>query len=389
MQNPGESADPLRVLQIITSLSTGGAEVMLRNLLMSADRRAFEFRVVSLTSRSPVGDEIAALGIPVIALEARGGILLPGHLGQVLKLVREWRPAVIHAWMYHSNILAHLIRALARESHPALITSIRGSLNAPDAQGLGLKVIRWLDARLSRRSDRVLFNSVASVGQHAATGHAIHRAMVIPNGFDTGHFCPDSQDRLRLRCELGLSQALAVGMIGRFHPVKGHRQFLEAAARVAVREPASRFVLAGRGCDASNPELDRLIRRLGLAGRTLLLGERRDVVSLLRALDILVSPSLSEGFPNVVGEAMSCAVPVVVTDVGDGARLVGEAGRLVSPRDPGALAAAVLELAHLTPLQRSLVGEQGRARITAEYSLPAIALRYEALYQAVGRSRDD
>jgi len=108
--------------------------------------------------------------------------------------------------------------------------------------------------------------------------------------------------------------------------MKDHATFLEAAGAVAARRPDVHFVMAGRGVDPTNAALVAAVARRELAGRISLCGEVTDTASLFCALDVAVSASYSEAFPNVVGEAMACGVPCVVTDAGDSARIVGGAG---------------------------------------------------------------
>ena len=372
----------LRVLHIITSLSVGGAETALKELLAGIDRTRFDCRVVSLTTRAPVGDEIEALGIPVVALGGRSGLLTPAQLVWLVALARRWKPGLIHGWMYHSNLLARCLRPLCRP-RPGLIISIRGALDAPDQQKRALRWVRRLDARCSRAADAVLFNSAVSARQHVAQGYDSRNLTLIPNGFDVRRFRPDPVAREAARRGLGVDGEPLVGLVGRFNPIKGQRVFVEAAGLVAAEVRGVRFAMAGRGCDESNAELRSWIDACGLDGRVSLLGERRDILPLHQALDVCVCASLSESFPNAIGEAMSCAVPAVVTDVGDCAALVGDTGRIVPARDPRSLAEGILSLLRLPAAQRRAMGEAARARIIAQFSSERVIARHQQLYESV------
>jgi glycosyltransferase involved in cell wall biosynthesis len=207
---------------------------------------------------------------------------------------------------------------------------------------------------------------------------------VIGNGFDLLQFAPNDVARHRVRAELGVApETPLVGIVGRDHPVKDHAGFLRAAAVVLRSIPEATFVLAGRDVDGRNARLVSLVADLGIGDRVRLLGERRDVPALMTALDVVVSSSWTEAFPNVVGEAMACGVSCVVTDVGDSAWIVGETGRVVRPRDPGALAAAVQGVLTLEPSARRMLGLAARRRVEREFSLGAVADRYEDLYRSV------
>jgi glycosyltransferase involved in cell wall biosynthesis len=175
-------------------------------------------------------------------------------------------------------------------------------------------------------------------------------------------------------------------LVARFDPLKDHRTFLRAAAMLRERWPDAHFVLVGQGVTESNEVLRETIAANGLRDRVHLLGERSDIPTLTAAFDIATCSSYGESFPNAVGEAMACAVPCVVTDVGDAKRIVGETGLVVSPRNAPALAAAWGELLELGAEGRQELGRQARDRIETNYGLDAIVRQYEALYARLARS---
>lgn len=361
---------------------------MLKNVVLSIEPARVESCVLSLTTHSPIGDDLRDRGISVAALGGRHGWLSMGQVRSLRKSVAGWRPDIVHGWMYHANLASRFAVWGARGRRPALITSVRGALNAPERQKLALRTIRRVDALLSDKSDSIIFNSAVSAAQHVAMGYASRRIVVIPNGFDLRQFCPSEASRQRIRTSLGLGDGLLVGLVGRFNALKGHREFLEAARLVAARVPDVRFILVGKGCDSENPSLRQWIRNGGLENLVVLLGERRDVPAIDAALDVVVSASVSESFPNSVGEAMACGVPAVVTDVGDCRELVGDGGLVVPPRNPSALADAIVALAERGTAWRRQMGERGRRRVASLYALPAIADRYAMLYEEIAGRRD-
>ena len=372
----------MKVLHVITSLSVGGAETMLRNVALGLDRARYQSQVLSLTGKEPIGLDLERGGVAVTALHGRGGLLSPGQLATARRALDAWQPDVIHAWMYHANVVAQWLAGRQRvPRRPALITSVRGALNAPRSQKRMLRLVRRVDALLSKRAAAILFNSNVAARQHIALGYAQERVVVVPNGFDTERFRPRPELRARLRTDLQLASRVAVGVVARFDPLKGHHLFLRAAAEAARRREDCTFVLIGRGCDADNATLQGWIAQLALGDRVRLLGERSDVAELVNALDCVVCPSLSESFPNAVGEAMACAVPCIVTDVGDCAHLVGDAGWIVPPQDCAALAGAIERVAALSEQERQVMGNRARARIEAQFALDAIVAQYAAVYE--------
>jgi glycosyltransferase involved in cell wall biosynthesis len=212
--------------------------------------------------------------------------------------------------------------------------------------------------------------------------------LLIPNGFDLRAFGPNPEARAHFRTELGLDDhAIAVGMIGRFVPLKNHRMFLDAATSVGERCPSTRFVLAGAGVDGENAELAAWIGQTGLPDRFHLLGQRPDMPKLMAGLDLLAMPSRVEAFPMVLGEAMACGVPCIAADVGDAALIIGKTGRIVPPGDAMALAGALVDLASLPFEVRRSLGITARERIAERYDIETVAARYTDHWLALaGRS---
>jgi glycosyltransferase involved in cell wall biosynthesis len=171
--------------------------------------------------------------------------------------------------------------------------------------------------------------------------------------------------------------------VGRYHGKKGHGVFLEAAAYAMTERPDAHFLLAGRGVDGSNARLVARIADLGLGARVHLLGERLDLARVYSALDLLSTASFNEGSPGVVGEAMACGTPCVVTDVGDSARVVGDTGIVVPPREPAELARAWTKLLAMPADDRAALGRRARRRIEEHFSLAATARHYESVYESV------
>lgn len=382
------ASERMKVLHVITSLMTGGAEMMLQKLVGAVTDYGIEATVVSLTSMSRIGHELHQSGVPVVALGGKGGILLPHQVVSLLRVYRQVRPQIVHTWMYHANVVGHgLLRLGNRRDRPVLITSVRGALHAPEKQKPMLRLVRRIDARLSGMADSLVFNSHRAAEQHAAIGYAMRRATVIPNGFDTGKFRPSTEDGRRIRQELGCRDGFLIGLVARFDPLKDQSTFLKAAALVALRVPRCHFILAGRGCDLDNPKILNPIRELGLGDKVFALGERRDIPAIQASLDLAVCSSISESFPNAIGEAMASGVPCVVTDVGDCAMLVGDTGRVVPRRNPEALAQAITELLAMPAGGLASMGAEARERIDLHFSTARVAKVYGELYWSCAADR--
>ena len=372
----------IRVLHVITGLSVGGAEMMLYKLLSRMSREKFELAVISLTDRGVLGARIEALDVPVYAVGMKPGMPTPAAAWRLMRLARRLKPDLVQGWMSHGNLAALLAGAFVPGPAPVL-WNVRRSLYSLEHDKPLTRTVTRLGARLSGLPAKILYNSRIGAVQHKAFGYRADKTLVLPNGFDTELFAPSVEACGSIRLELGVAEdAVLIGLVGRYSPMKDHANFLRAAASLLKSRPDVHFVLAGRGVAWENQALGELVRGLDIAGRAHLLGERRDMARVTAALDIASSSSsFDEGFPNVVGEAMSCGVPCVVTDVGDSAWIVGETGRVVSPRNPKALCSAWLELVEMGPAARRKLGARARQRTKDQFSIEKIVRRYERVYE--------
>jgi glycosyltransferase involved in cell wall biosynthesis len=370
----------IKVTHIITGLECGGAEMMLYKLLHRLEGE-IAAEVISLTDDGSLGPSIRQLGVPVNVLGMRRGLPNPWAVGKLAQHLRRSRPNVVQTWMYHADLLGGLATKLG--GAVPLAWGIRQSnLDPVHSKRLTRLTVR-LCARLSDGlPQRIVCCSKEAARIHVEMGYAKEKITIIPNGFDLEAFRPDPGARTTLRRELGLAEeAPLIGMVARFDAQKDHQTFIGAAALVLRRRPDVKFVFVGDGATDSNVTLLGWLRAAGVADRFLLLGRREDVTAVLNALDIAsLSSAFGEGFPNVVGEAMACGVPCVVTDVGDSAWLVGGAGRVVPARNPEALARAWLDLLESDSSERRAIGAIGRARVSEQFEIGIIAHRYRDLW---------
>lgn len=377
---------PLRCLHVISGLGTGGAEMMLRKLVLGTQGRTLLNEVVSLGELGPIGAELRAAGIPVVALGMGAGGRNGRALLRLVRHMRASRPDVVQTWMYHANLIGGFAARLA--GAPPTIWNIRTCNLAAGGEKAGTRMAARLSGRLARPlSRRILTNAHAARDVHVEYGYPADLFEVIPNGFETARFRPDPEARAAVRSELGIPDAApVVGLLARRHPVKDHPGFLAAAARIVRACPDAHFVLAGQGVTLDDAELREAVERGSLQGRAHLLGHRTDTPRLLAGLDVYVSASwYGEAFPNVLGEAMACGVPCVATDLGDSARIIGGHGRVVKPRDPAALADACLEILRMPEAERRRLGAGAREHIERHYSIEAVAAAYENIYTEVRR----
>jgi glycosyltransferase involved in cell wall biosynthesis len=375
------AAERVRIMHIIGDLGVGGAQLTLLNLLEHMDMDRFEPTVISLTGIGAIGGRLSGLGVPVEALNLRADISSILALPKLIGWKRNICPHVIQTWMYHANLLGGLAGRLGNRvpvvwsiRHGALNTS----LDAPSTLAVA-RIGAFLSALLPAR---IVCVSNSAYHFHAEFGYKKRKMSVIPNGIDVARFKPDYEAYRSFRETLGIgSESELVGNFGRYHVQKGQRDFLEGAALLVQSAEDMYFIMGGPGVDAENQELESWIEALNLSDRVFLVGYREDMPRVLAALDLLVMSSLVEAFPNVVAEAMACAVPCVVTEVGDAPEVVSETGLVIPIKDPGALAAAVNTHFSRGRDERIALGKAARDHIVRRYSMQAFVETYQEMYR--------
>jgi glycosyltransferase involved in cell wall biosynthesis len=369
-------------VHVITGLVVGGAEAMLARLIQALPADEFPATVVSLTVGGPIADRIRETGVRVETIGMRGVLSSASGALRLRRLLAEIRPRLVQGWMHHGN-LAALIGGYGIVPARAVLWNVRMTVYDVHLERPATRLAIRAGARLSRRPGSIIYNSAVARQQHEALGYCSARGVVIPNGFDTSVLRPSTEAGVALRAELGVAAGRPlVGLVGRYHPMKGHDDFLAAARQLLNQGVEADFVCAGRDVTPQNPVLAELVHRYDLAGRVHLLGERSDAPRLFAAFDVLCCASTSgEGFPNAVGEAMACGTPCVVTDVGDAKLLVGDTGLVVPRHEPVGLARAIRRVFDLPADGRRHLGGRARRRIEVEYSLPRIASAYARLYR--------
>src|SRR5215475_8695849 len=373
----------LKIMHIITTFSAAGAETMLCRLANGMDRTQFDNEIVSLTDTIDLAKKMEEIGTPVRALGMKKAWPNPFLVMRLARWIRQSKADVIHTWMYHANLVGAFAARLAGKM--PVVWGIHHNRLDPRVDKRRTILVNQACATLSRKLPaRIVFCSEASRQFHTKLGYTPDKLEVIPNGFDMNEVKPDPDAGLSLRKELNVpADAILVGIAARFHPHKDHHNFIRAAARLRQKQPGVHFVMCGPDITWENDELAGWIHTAGLQDRCHLLGMREDMPRLFAGMDIATTASLSEAFPIVVGEAMACGTPCVVTDVGDSAMMVDRTGLVVAPGNPEALAEAIKKLIEVGPEARHRLGMAARWRVRQYFALPKIVDRYQNIYQEV------
>lgn len=372
---------PIPLTVVLRDLGAGGAESHILQVFSRINRRRFNVEVFPLHAGGSLVSEF-------VRAELLHNKNVSSRIGSAVRLamkIRRDRP-IVHCFLPESYILGGSV-ALALGARLTLMS--RRSRNHYQSRH---PVAAWAERRLHKRMDALLGNSRSVVQDLLNEGAPPDRVRLIYNGIDTGRFLlGDARQvrRIAMRAELGLADdRLVLICVANLFPYKGHADLLAALALLGAKVSA-RPVLLIVGRDAgARAALEARTVELGLSETVHFLGERHGIPDLLAASDIGVLASHEEGFSNAVIEGMAAGLSMVVSNVGGNAEAVidGECGHVVPAHDPTALAQALWGLIDDAGRRQSM-GEAGRRRVAAEFSLDACVSAYESLYEELWERR--
>lgn len=289
----------------------------------------------------------------------------------IYRLLKAWRPDVVHSHMFHANIFARLLRSMLRVP---LVCTAHSTNEGGSIRMAIYRVTQWL-------SDYDTNVSVDAVNSFESKGAVRLGTMhVVPNGVDISHFHFNLKSRNEFREKWGVADdEFCFVAVGRMEPPKDYPNLLRAFAQVLTSSAKVKLFIVGDGSCRGN--IENLIDELGVSSSVTLLGVRRDVKEVMCASDCLVLSSSFEGFGLVLAEAMACSRLVVTTDCGGTKQVVGDCGYVVPPMDSTALASAMLSASRLSPQSRKMQGEVGRDRVVKQFSLDAAVDKWVKIYE--------
>ena len=289
---------------------------------------------------------------------------------QIRRIVEGDGVDLVHAHGYKADFYALLATRMAKAPVTATCHNWLGESGT-------MRAYARLDRYLLRFFDGIAAVS-ESVAEQLGQARVRQRVHVIPNGVPM----PCSGSRSTFADQIRMGDRIVVGTVGRLSSEKGASFLIEAAAKICPDFPRAFFVLVGDGPMRS--ALEARVRELGMEGQFLFTGQRHDVQQIYRAFDIFVLPSLEEGMPMALLEAMAAGLPVVATKVGGVPDIVNDpsVGTLVDPGDANAIATGIRDLLS-DRSRREEIGSKGRKRVEESFSAAAMARRYVELYQQV------
>lgn len=358
----------MRVLLTITGLGMGGAERMVTDLADGLVSAGCDVRIVYLRGPLQVCPRRSEVEVVGLGMNSPTGVF--GAYSKLRKIIREFRPDVVHSHMFHATLLTRLLRLTI--SIPRMISTMHAGYAGGRFRVAAYRLTDWLTDISTNVSYVAMANFIASGAVRSG------RMVVIYNGISAEEFRPSSETRAKVRNTLGVGEDCNLFLaVGRLAPQKDYPNLFQALARLPQDLPF-RLLIAGDG--PLRPQLEAMVGELGLHSRVQLLGIRHDVAALMAAADVFVHSAMGEPFGLVVAEAMACERVVVATDTGGVREVLGDTGFLVPRRDPAALANALRIACELPHADAIKLGRAARQRVLDNYSFERAFEKWRELY---------
>lgn len=371
------SKQRVKVLQLISGINTGGAEMAMFRISADLLSQGYDIRVVCLKNHAQLQPRFDALGIQVSYL------FQPWLWPATLFRLRKFRPDVLQCWMPHANVIGILFAKLVGAR--ILVWNVRQTLNRYEKISRLTRFFIELGATLSHAPRAIIYNSEQGRIDHERRGYLSKRGLVIENGFNIPTLDNKSRADARARFKMEPSSIFCI-FVGRDHPDKDVETFLKAAIEQSRRDRHFRFALAGQGFEAESSPRWAFIPH-ELRPHFIFLGSINQVQleELYRAADIFISSSISEGFSNVLAEAMSFGIVPIASDVGDSKKICAGIGWVVLPRDVPAILRAFDQHKSLNSDYKETLRRRAHTHIKESYSSEKCLNRYVHLYQELIR----
>jgi len=352
----------IRILYVIPKMEVAGTEKHLYNLLHGLDRRQFSIRVICTRRFGKIGKKLKEEGYPIEKLGFNKGYD-PRITLKLGSIIEEWKPHILHTYLFGFHLLGGVAGKWKRV--PVIISSRREI-------GKWKKFYHWWITRLGNCFSDYVIACSEEVKKYTIKKEKLkeERIKVIYNGINLKEFPFQKTFRKREK---------KVGVIANFYPEKGHRIFLQGVPHIKREFPETEFVMVGDG--ELRKDMENLCREIGIEDTVKFLGVREDIPQILSSIQVLVIPSLREGLPNVLLEAMAVGTPVVATRVGGIPEVIthGREGFLIPPSDPQSIIRSVcFILSH--PEKAEEMREKGRKLVENRFSLERMVKDYQEFY---------
>lgn len=365
----------IKLLLYIPELKQGGAERQLADLAIGLNKNYFSVTILANTVNNDfiLDNNLNRRDIKITILKKSN----PFHY--VLKLVNIFtneKPDVVIAYLISAQIYALIVRIVSPKKF-RLYFSKRDSIDYRAQRNLFYKLHSFLLRIFLSKVDLVLYNSQAGyiIDNHIP----VTKKMLIYNGINTDRFSPNYSARLELLKYLNLNNVLLIGIVANFTSHKGYKYLIRAAKEIHQVHPYVQFIAIGDYETNIGKAMIELIKTYNLTSSFHVLGKCVNVEDFMAGFDVAVSSSITEGFSNSIAEAMSCAIPCVVTDVGDSSFIVADTGVVVKPFSSKSLEIGLLSLINQSKTCRTALGVKARQRILNNFSTRIMITKIEKI----------
>lgn len=357
---------PLMVHVISNFAGVGGAEMMLGRLIQYTEGQ-YQHVIISLMKTSKVYQSTLDRCQSHYAL-GWNGLNTLGVIKKLRTLLKKLQPKTVQCWMYHANVLTSLsVIGLAKK--PRVVWGIHHSLASPKDESISTKIALGLSKVLSKQPKAIIYCAHSSLQQHQAFGFNSSNSYVIANGVYLDKFQPNPE----------LHDPIVIGFAGRYHTAKGYPYLFETMD--LLKNENIIFKIAGSGASFNNKEVKALFEQYQLDSQKVqLLAQVSDMPAFYQSIDVFLMTSITEGFPNVLVEAMASGLPCISTDVGDAKYIVQDLGAIVPPRNPQALADAILQYAQKSQAEKQALKQATRERVEQNFSIEKVSEQYKAVW---------
>lgn len=374
----------MKLLFVTTSFETGGAQRALYEIIYHSKIPAEKILVIALLGKGRYSEAFNEIGIKNISLKINSPLIGIYNVFKTIFLLKKLKPKVIQGWMYHGNLLA-LFYSRFLSKDVKVYWGVRQTLYDINKEKYLTRLIIKFSTLLSKKTNKIIYNSKLSMHQHEKFGFSSSKSLYIPNGFNTKELKFSSQKRKIMKQNLSIDEdSFVIGYLGRNHPMKNIDLLFRIALEVLRLNSKAIFIIVGEGI--SNKFISDKNISKNITDRLKILGLRFDVPDLLNTFDLLcLTSKWGEGFPNVIGEAMSYSIPCVSSDVGDSKSIINDLGWIVSQNDSeNEYINYISKAMKLDKNSYKRLKSNCREKIKNNYQIEQISYKYMKLYETSG-----
>lgn len=360
----------LKVIHLIPSLDRGGAEMSLIKLVKNTNE-ILDHEIMTFSQKGSMSCELEEIGIPVHTLNFKK----TGYIKSIYifyKFLKSNKFNIMQTWMYHADLFGLISAKLAGIN--SIFWNVRCSTVYINDKSIKKQLVLRTNAFLSKYVCGIITNAHINKEVHIKYGYHNKNWSVIPNAFDTDKFCPSKDIYNKKRHELAISSdEILIGFMARFDEFKDHETFLKVIEKLSIENKKIKGILVGRGI--KNAKITNNYKKK-LNDSLILIDEVCDTSTFYKIMDVHLLTSTSEGFPNVIGEAMSTGVPCVATNCGDCAEIIGDTGYISKAKDIQSIVNNIKKIIQ----EKSEKSEAARVRIINNYSINIMCNNYHRIY---------